>query len=197
MSKDQENPDASELREAIADITSTIGGQEYWRSKKGKAFDVSKEPKTIAGIDPGYKTGGVALYNPVLDWYEVHDLPTYDSGGVDLVALADILNSDNVRYVFIEKQQAMPKQGVSSTFKLGYAFGQIVGMMQLWEQVSFSLVPPSKWKRELGVPPGKDGARMLAQREFPKVAKQLTRKKDEHRAEALLIAKYGRNYAWL
>jgi crossover junction endodeoxyribonuclease RuvC len=196
LSKAKENPDASELREAIADIFSSFGGKEYEPITKGKAFDVSKEYKTIAGIDPGYKTGGVALYNPVMDWYEVHDLPTYESGGVDLVALADILNSDNVRYVYIEKQQAMPKQGISSTFNLGYAFGQIVGMMQLWEQVSYSLVTPAKWKRELGVPRGKDGARIMAQREFPKVAKQLTRKKDEHRAEALLIAKYGRNYEW-
>ena len=172
-----------------------------WRARRTfngrKASTLSKEVKTIAGIDPGYKTGGVALYNPHLYWYEVYDLPTYDSGGVDMVALAEILNSDHVKSVYIEKQQAMPKQGVRSTFNLGYAYGQIVSMMQLWEHVNYYCVTPSQWKRELHVPKGKDSARQLAQQYFPKAAKQLTRKKDEHRAEALLIAKWGAQHGWL
>ena len=64
----------------------------------------------IIGIDCGYRTGGVALVGD--EWAEVHDLPTYDEGGVDVVALMDIITSvDRVDHVFIEKQQAMPKQG--------------------------------------------------------------------------------------
>ena len=42
----------------------------------------------IIGIDCGYRTGGVALVCD--DWAEVHDLPTYDEGGVDVVALMDV-----------------------------------------------------------------------------------------------------------
>ena len=43
----------------------------------------------IVGIDCGYRTGGVAFVSD--DWSEVHDLPTYDEGGVDVTALMDIL----------------------------------------------------------------------------------------------------------
>ena len=43
------------------------------------------------GIDCGYRTGGVALVGD--DWQEVHDLPVYSEGGVDVVALMDILTS--------------------------------------------------------------------------------------------------------
>ena len=36
----------------------------------------------IIGVDCGYRTGGVAIVGE--DWAEVHDLPTYDEGGVDV-----------------------------------------------------------------------------------------------------------------
>ena len=55
----------------------------------------------------------------------------------------------------------------------------------------YTLVTPVSWKRSLNLPSDKDAARRLAQQWYPKVADQLKRKKDEHRAEALLIAHYG------
>ena len=45
----------------------------------------------IIGIDCGYKTGGVALLSPSDNWAEVHDLPVYDEGGVDVAALMDLI----------------------------------------------------------------------------------------------------------
>ncbi len=70
-------------------------------------------PVTL-GIDCGYRHGGVALISD--DWSEVHDLPVYSEGGVDVVALMDIITSADVTHIYLERQQAMPKQGVSSTF---------------------------------------------------------------------------------
>ena len=143
----------------------------------------------IVGIDCGYRTGGVALISD--GWAEVHDLPTYDEGGVDVTALMDILTSvGNVNHIYIEKQQAMPKQGVVSMFKLGYAFGQIVTTAAL-SKAPYTLVTPAVWKRSMNLPKDKDAARRMAQQWFPDLALQLKRKKDEHRAEALLIALYG------
>lgn len=147
----------------------------------------------IVGIDCGYRTGGVAFVGD--DWAEVHDLPVYDEGGVDVVALHDILSSvEIIDHIYIEKQQAMPKQGVSSTFKLGYAFGQIVTSVALFRH-PYTLVTPVTWKRSMNLPRDKDAARRMAQQWFPDIASQLKRKKDEHRAEALLIALYGRGKA--
>ena len=94
----------------------------------------------------------------------------------------------------LEKQQAMPKQGVSSTFKLGYAFGQITTTVAL-SRTRYTMVTPVVWKRAMNLPKDKDAARRMAQQWFPDRASELKRKKDEHRAEALLIALYGRGKA--
>lgn len=144
----------------------------------------------IIGIDCGYRTGGVGIIGE--DYAEVHDLPTYSEGGVDVLALMDIITSvDKVDHIYIERQQAMPKQGVVSTFKLGYGFGQIVSTCSL-SRSPFTLVTPNNWKRAMNLPKDKDAARRMAQQWFPDLASQLKRKKDEHRAEALLIAAFGK-----
>jgi len=143
----------------------------------------------IAGIDCGYKTGGVGLVGD--GWVEVHDLPTYSEGGLNSLALADILESVDVDHVVIESQQAMPRQGVSSTFKLGMGYGQITATVAM-TRIPFTTVTPAKWKRAMNLPKDKDAARRLATQWYPDIADQLKRKKDEHRAEALLIATYYR-----
>jgi len=144
----------------------------------------------IIGIDCGYRTGGVALIGD--DWAEVHDLPVYTEGGVDVIELMSLIKSrDDVEHIYIERQQAMPKQGVVSTFKLGYGFGQIVSTCAL-SRSAFTLVTPVSWKRAMNLPKDKDAARRLAQQWYPDLADRLKRKKDEHRAEALLIGTYGK-----
>ena len=144
----------------------------------------------IVGIDCGYRTGGVALIGD--DHAEVHDLPVFDEGGVDVAELERLIRTfADPEHVYIEKQGAMPSQGVSGTFKLGYAFGQITSTVAL-TRVPFTLVTPATWKRSMNLPKDKDSARRLAIQWFPHLSEKLKRKKDEHRAEALLIALYGR-----
>ena len=143
---------------------------------------------TIIGIDPGYKSGGVAIFRP--DFQEVHDLPTFDGGGVNIHLLADLIREEGVATVFVERVHAMPKQGVKSSFNFGSGVGQIhatIAMMQL----PMKLVTPGKWKKHYGLTSDKDMARQKAIQLFPMVASSLTRKKDADRAEALLIAAYG------
>ena len=97
------------------------------------------------GIDPGYRTGGVALIGE--DWAEVHDLPVYSEGGVDVAALLDIINSAGpVDHIWVEKQQAMPKQGVVSVFKLGFGAGQTMTTVALSGH-PYSEVRPAVWKK--------------------------------------------------
>lgn len=144
----------------------------------------------IIGIDCGYRTGGVALIGE--NWAEVHDLPVYTEGGVDVIELMSLIKSrEDVEHIYIERQQAMPKQGVVSTFKLGYGFAQIVSTCAL-SLSPFTLVTPASWKRAMNLPKDKDAARRLAQQWYPDLAERLKRKKDEHRAEALLIGTFGK-----
>lgn len=143
----------------------------------------------FVGIDPGYKTGAVALIND--KWAEVYDLPVWEAGGVNTFELGQILQSVTIEQAIIEKQSARPMQGVASSFKLGMGYGQIIGSLTLLQH-KFQEITPAKWKKTLSVPSDKDAARRIAQRTFPQLSAMLNLKKHEHRAEALLMAEYGR-----
>ena len=95
--------------------------------------------------------------------------------------------------VFIEDVHSMPGQGVSSSFTFGKGAG-------LWEGIvaalsmSYTLVTPVRWKREMmeGMPKEKGASRVRAMQLFPTLADQLGLVKHHGRADALLIAEYGR-----
>jgi len=147
--------------------------------------------RTYVGIDPGYRTGAVALVQG--DWAEVHDLPVWSEGGVNTLELKHILESVPVNYVLVEKQSSRPMQGVASSFKLGMGYGQIVGALSML-QLKYKEITPAQWKKSASVPSDKDAARRIAMRTFPQLTEQLRRKKDEHRAEALLMAYQARHF---
>jgi len=140
------------------------------------------------GIDPGYRTGGVALLSG--KWCELHDLPVFTENGVDCAGLIDILRSVEIEMCIIERQQAFPKQGGSSIFKLGMGYGQILACLAA-AKVPHKIVSPRKWKNACNVPTDKDGARRMAIQLYPNAVHDLKLKKHEHRAEALLMASYG------
>ena len=81
----------------------------------------------------------------------------------------------------------MPKQGVVSTFKIGYAFGQIASTCAL-SRIPYSIISANTWKRSLGLARDKD--KTISATMVSGSASDL-KEKDEHRAEALLIANYG------
>ncbi len=57
--------------------------------------------------------------------------------------------------------------------------------------VPYTLVTPQKWKRAYLLARDKELARARAIRLFPDQAGMLARKKDQNRAEGMLIANYG------
>jgi hypothetical protein len=91
--------------------------------------------------------------------------------------------------IAVERSQAMPKQGVSSTFTTGVVLGSILAACQRIA-VPMELVTAAVWKRSMGLDSSNtvslDKARLL----FPTAV--LVRKKDHNRAEALLLAEYSR-----
>lgn len=101
--------------------------------------------------------------------------------------LASVHGATEVR-AFVERQQAMPKQGSTSGFRLGVGFGIVRGVLGSL-RIPVEIVEPSAWKRAVGLPKGADkGASIeLASRLFPDadVARQ------DGRADALLIARFG------
>ena len=61
-------------------------------------------------------------------------------------------------------------------------------------RVPYESIAPSAWKAQMGIPKGatKDVSRARALALFPALAEQLARKKDDGRAEALLLAEWRR-----
>ncbi|WP_441232646.1 hypothetical protein [Bradyrhizobium sp. 1200_D9_N1_1] len=127
--------------------------------------------RCLLGIDPG------------------EDMPIA-AGEVDAVNLARRVAAMAPDLVFLERVNAMPGQGVSSTFKFGRAYGVVLGVIGA-AALPLHLVTPAKWKGHLRLSSDKEEARALALRLFPACADHFKRKKDHGRAEAALIARYG------
>jgi len=148
----------------------------------------------IVGIDPG-KTGAIAVVNERI--CAVVDTPVFGTrsrpGDLNPDGMISVLRSMEPHHVYIETQQAMPKQGVSSTFCTGYGYGLWVGIITTLG-LPWTAVRPAAWKRVMlaGLDKtDKSVSRIAAARLFPQVAADLSRVSDHGRAEALLIAAYG------
>ena len=147
----------------------------------------------ILGIDPGL-TGGVALLDASqLAYVEVYDMPAVHKS-VDPAALAALIRDLRPDLAVIEEVGPQPRDGVKQAFSFGqsYATARVACLML---NVAVHLVPPQAWKayfRLRGGPDGKELGRALALRRFPACAKSFDLKKHHNRAEAALLALYGR-----
>lgn len=138
----------------------------------------------FAAIDPGSVNAAIAVFHDSIPVF-VDDFRTVN-GMLDTVAFARALHDLKVEHVVVEHVHAMPKQGVSSTFRFGVAVGIIHGVAGAL-RLPLTLVTPTQWKKFHGLPSDKEAARALATRKWPQLNKYLERKKDSDRAEALLI----------
>ncbi len=147
------------------------------------------------GIDPG-KTGALAILFPT--HAEVLDTPLDEATGeIDVDEMAryigglDAFNHSIV--ATIERAQSMPKQGVASSFKYGAGYGMWLGILAA-NRVSVYSYRPHDWKKKM-LPPD---VKLRDKRESIKAARglfpdvDLGKAADAGRAEALLIAYYGR-----
>ena len=152
----------------------------------------------IIGIDPG-QTGAVAILygdSGVTIWDTPTEIVKKGKGTkteylpAEMAALLYVLPSGC--HCYLEKVGAMPGQGVTSMFNFGKGYGLWIGILAALN-IPYTLVTPQAWKKDIMAGQSdKDAARGRAQQLFPKVASQLSRKKDIGRADALLIAEYGR-----
>ena len=89
----------------------------------------------------------------------------------------------------------MPQQGVVSMFKFGTNYGIWQGRLEALG-IPFLFVTPQKWQREVFDSAVKGDRKAmslsLARRIFPDMLEHLKRKKDDGRADALLIAEWAR-----
>mgnify|MGYP000349606282 CR=1 FL=1 len=141
------------------------------------------DKRAFIGIDPG-QSGSIAVIFPSgnATWIKL-DSTDHDIAGW----LQDIQANSICR---IERVSAMPKQGVSSTFKFGRSFGFLQGLLVAF-QIPFELVTPQKWQAFMSCRTAgdKNVSKAAAQRLFPSL------KITHANADALLIAEYCRRTA--
>ena len=143
------------------------------------------------GIDPG-KTGAIAWITESSSYPFIQDIPMVH-GDYNFYEMWKLLGRTiqlfDATYLTLEKQQAMPKQGVSSTFSTGRGYGAWLALCAVVTP-DFEIVSPRKWKMALGLTSDKEQSRELAIKLYPSMDDVLKRKKDHNRAEALLLAHY-------
>lgn len=101
------------------------------------------------------------------------------------------LNKGLPKFAAIEDVHSMPDQGIASTFRFGYSAGIIMGVLQALE-IPVLRVKPSVWKASLNLSADKSRSLSLAKKLYPRYADLFKRKKDDGRAEALLIAHFAK-----
>ena len=143
----------------------------------------------ILGVDPG-ANGAICLLDPgssaILG---LEDL------GQDPYKIASVLDqwSENIRFAVVEDVHAMPDQGVVSMFNFGKSFGVITGMIYSY-MIPIYFVKPSVWKMSMKLSKDKNLSREKAGNLYPLFKEKFARKKDADRAEAVLIAEFGRRF---
>lgn len=146
-------------------------------------------PLCICGIDPGLG-GAVAFYHPRhIGQVAVCDMPTA-AKEVDVALLARLIEQHRPNVAFVEHVSPHPIGGVVAQFKFGAAYGAALGVLGAL-RVPVHLVRHTLWKKHFRLSSDKERSRALAIRLFPEASLAFSRKKDEGRAEAALIAKYG------
>ena len=157
----------------------------------------------IIGIDPGitgavaciYKNGTVAIWDtPSIEVKKGKKRKNEYLPAEMAKLLFDLYGGPDFdpMHAFIEQVGAMPNQGVTSMFNFGKGYGMWIGILAALE-IPYTFVTPQKWKKELmqGMS-DKDASRLRAQQLYPTISDQLKLKKHDGRAEAILIAEYGR-----
>lgn len=151
----------------------------------------------VLGIDPG-ASGAIALLDTEQNTIAVIDMPCVDIRRgtrnvrhVSAQALSLVVAAlQPIDHAVVERVHSMPGQGVSSTFAFGRAFGVCEGVLA-GAGVRYTDVAPATWMRALRLTGGKDAARHMAMQLFPAEAERFSRKKDDGRADATLLAVYG------
>lgn len=139
---------------------------------------------TYIGIDPGAK-GALAKISD----REIIVVPYEKTRYIEILSR---IPPDSV--CCLERVHAMPRQGVTSMFNFGMAFGWIQGVLEAMG-IAYELVSPQKWKKEFSISGDKNSSIMVCKRLFSGASllrNEQCRKDNDGMAEALLMAEYAR-----
>lgn len=160
----------------------------------------SEQSRLVIGIDPGL-SGAIAAIKVGggVEVVETTVMPLV-SGEIDIRAVTRLVSTGLLsRLVVIESVHSMPKQGVSSTFKFGKAFGILLGVCGAL-RIPYILITPQQWKKTvlygLDWKQNKGASVTFVQRRFPDLSLLATprcKKPHDGIADAVCLAMFGVN----
>ena len=140
------------------------------------------------GIDPGKSGFAVAINEDGT----VDSIPYSEDGYAKFFSGYGKLQCK--KFAVVERDFSSPQMGVRSAFSFGENYGFIRALLSA-NNIPYECILPNKWKKHFGVTHDKNTSIMCAQRLFPTVdlrASDKCRKPHDGKAEALLMAEYGR-----
>ena len=156
----------------------------------------------IIGIDPGI-SGAICFFESDII-KDVIEMPVMADGIKNKRQIngPQIVNEIQKRienipkkniFVVVEHVSAMPGQGVTSMFNFGQSFGVIKGICSALK-LPIYFVRPVKWKKYFNlIKTDKEASRSKAIQIFPYISSKLSKKKDNNKADAILIASFFNN----
>jgi hypothetical protein len=153
---------------------------------------------SVLGIDIGV-SGALALLDQFGELQDVWAMPCLRDGPknrqtINAPLLAELVYRSHARRAFVERVGPRPMEGAVGAFAFGNCAGVIRGCLAA-ASIPAVYIQPAQWKRVVGIPPGKDGAkdaaRALALSRWPHMAAHFKHKNDDGKAEAALIAVAG------
>jgi crossover junction endodeoxyribonuclease RuvC len=152
----------------------------------------------ILAIDIGV-TGAMAIIDAEKRLLEVFDLPVLADGPasrrtINGPLLAELVFGSHAIRAYVETVGPRPGEGAVGAFAFGRSRGVVEGVLAA-AGIPITFIAPAQWKRIVGIPPGKDGAKDAARSKaiglWPGEATRFARVKDHGRAEACLIGVAG------
>ncbi len=152
----------------------------------------------VLGVDPGM-SGALAWLNGSGALLRVEDMPVFEvlrngkpRRELNVHGLALLLSDLKADVCFYEQVSGMEGDSPSSAFSFGRIAGAAEAVVKL-AGARFEHVAPHVWKRAMGlIGTAKDQSRAKATNRWPDHAKTFSRKMDDGRPEAALLAEYGR-----
>jgi crossover junction endodeoxyribonuclease RuvC len=153
----------------------------------------------VLGIDIGTHGAVVIVDAATGQVVALIDMPCLNDGpkgrpAVNGPLLAEFVFRSHATQAFVEYVGARPGEGAVGAFAFGRSRGVVEGVLGACG-VPVAFLTPPVWKRAVGIPSGKDGAKDAARseaiRRWPGQAALFARVKDDGRAEAALIAVAG------
>lgn len=150
----------------------------------------------ILGVDPGLH-GAWALLDDSGRLGVADHFPIGDDGELDAAELKLLWEENGpIERAFVERVGSMGaskngrRQGVQGMFNFGRRYGTVLAVLQVLE-IPYTLIEPRVWKGATGVSSDKGSSLAAARGLWPGADELLRRVKDEARAEAALIARFG------